>query len=80
MPNVTAAQMARIAAALGHRNLRVDPSGAAAWRCSCSCGYESTNKRTPALAAGSAVHHLELIVAEWQRSGASLRSLHLVEN
>jgi hypothetical protein len=77
MPSVSNDQLARIAATLGHTGLTVTPHGRYAWRATCDCGYESVNKRTPAMAASSAVHHLELVIKEWRASGAPLKSIHL---
>jgi hypothetical protein len=74
------AEVARIAGNFGHSNLTVIPTGSGTWwKCTCSCGYESTRRRTVALAADAAAHHMMISVRAAIASGANLRSLHLVD-
>ena len=71
MPRITLAQLARIAARLGHKDLSVDPRGNR-WVASCSCGYRSTGRTSAALAAQAAAHHLEVIGRQFSASGKSI--------
>jgi hypothetical protein len=71
---VTMAQLAVLAAKLGHPGLHVFATAhGVKWRARCDgCGYESVNKRTFADAEGSAGRHFELLVRAQAASGLSV--------
>lgn len=65
-------RQAQIAAQLGHElevyHRRPErPS----WRARCSCGWESTDRRTQAVALGAGFHHAGLVVGASRRDGAT---------
>lgn len=68
------AEVIALAARLGHTDLNVAQTPRGHWRASCSCGMQTTNRRTAADAAGAAVHHLQIIVRDARTSGMSTRS------
>jgi hypothetical protein len=73
MPYLTLAEVARAAANLGHTDLEVVPLGAGTWwRCTCACGYQSTRRRTAALAADAAAHHMTVAARAYFASGRAL--------
>lgn len=71
MPRLSLAQIASIAARLGHRDLAVVPRGAS-WVATCSCGYVSVRRRTDVIAAGAAAHHLQVVTRAFLASGKTL--------
>ena len=71
MPTLPLREVARIARALGHRDLNVRAAGRV-FVATCSCGYKSAQRRTDVLAAQAAAHHLELIIKKWQAAGSHL--------
>lgn len=68
-------QMAIVAAHFGHRDLAAVPTGTG-FVATCSCGYRSTRRRTPALAADAAAHHVRKVVRAAQNAGVSLRGVN----
>jgi hypothetical protein len=78
MPDLSLAQIAHIASNLGHANLEVVPMGRGTWwMATCSCGYHSTRRRTQALAADAAAHHVTTIARAFLASGRDHRSFTL---
>ncbi len=69
MPSLPLRDVARIARSLGHRDLAVIPSRRG-FVATCSCGYRSANRRTDALAAQAAAHHLETVLTAWHAAGS----------
>jgi hypothetical protein len=63
MPHLSGAQLQRIAARAGHDQLEVfgHPGN---FRIRCSCGYQSTRRRTEALAAQAGIHHVHQVVQQ----------------
>lgn len=73
MPSLSMREFGKIAAQLGHANLEVlSTPGGSSYYALCGCGYRSTNKRTAALAASSAVRHFEIVARDFAASGASV--------
>lgn len=70
MPQVTQRQLGRIAAAIGHAELRVIPKANAHFVVTCSCGYRSTKRNSRRLAAEAAIHHVETAIKAWVAAGS----------
>jgi hypothetical protein len=68
MPNISLSDMRRISEGFGH-SLTVSSAGNG-YVARCKCGYSSTRRRNEVIAAGAAVHHLELIIKAWQAAGS----------
>ena len=65
------AEQIRRAAALGH-SLELLEATPGRHRVRCSCGYESTNRRSAALALGAGAHHAGKVAGEASRDGVSI--------
>lgn len=73
---VTMAELARIAAAMGHADLNVFQTGNGTfWVCTCSCGYRSTRRHNAAAAAQAAAYHLEKVSREFSSTGLTVAQL-----
>lgn len=69
-------RMFEIAHALGHQEPTLWETARGDFFCSCSCGWESTNRRTPVDALGAGVHHaLTIATAAAKQARTSGRPL-----
>lgn len=61
--------LAQVAARLGHTGLEIYTAPSGFWRVRCDCGYESTRRRTAAIAAQAAVHHVDVALRAYNAAG-----------
>lgn len=66
------AQLFALAHALGHSDPALWETRGGRFYVTCSCGYQSTTRRTPTDALGAGVHHALKIAKEAARDGVSL--------
>lgn len=77
---MTLKDLAEFGHMLGHSATDVLPTASGArFTVACSCGYESTTRRTQADAIGAIVHHLRGVVLAFHRTGRDLPAQPLRE-
>lgn len=66
------AALGEIAARLGHQHLGLHRTASGRFFVSCDCGWVSTTRLTDRDALGAAVHHVDLAIRAWHRTGLPL--------
>lgn len=72
MPYLSLETVKRVCADLGHSDLEVYQAPSGFWRCRCSCGYESTRRRSRRDASEAAGHHMLVAYRQFAASGRAL--------
>jgi hypothetical protein len=66
------AALGEIAARLGHQHIALHETRGGRFFVSCDCGFVSTTSLTDRDALGKAVHHVDLAIRAWHRTGLPL--------